>query len=151
MTFDLLRCVARVDSMREAANGFGFSYRYACSLLRAAESVLGMALVESRRGHGTHLSRYGALLAAALAEIDAQLAPELDAATQALGATLALRSQRAREAQPARAHRPFCSTGDAALSSAWRLEKTGAARDRSPAGLLSPLRQGPGQTPLAAH
>ena len=60
------------------------------SLIRDAEQALGAALIVTRRGHGTQLTPYGALLAAALEEIECRLAPELDAATQALSAALAL-------------------------------------------------------------
>jgi molybdate transport repressor ModE-like protein len=80
----------RVDSLREAASGFGLSYRHAWALIRDAEQALGAALIVTRRGRGTQLTPYGALLAAALEEIECRLAPELDAATQALSAALAL-------------------------------------------------------------
>ncbi len=88
--FDLLRRMPRVDSLREAASGFGLSYRHAWALIRDAEQALGAALIVTRRGHGTQLTPYGALLAAALEEIESRLAPELDAATQALSAAVAL-------------------------------------------------------------
>jgi molybdate transport repressor ModE-like protein len=88
--FDLLRRMPRVDSLREAASGFGLSYRHAWALIRDAEQALGAPLIVTRRGHGTQLTPYGELLAAALEEIESRLAPELDAATQALSAALAL-------------------------------------------------------------
>ena len=64
--FDLLRRMPRVDSLREAASGFGLSYRHAWALIRDAEQALGAPLIVTRRGHGTRLTPYGALLAAAL-------------------------------------------------------------------------------------
>ena len=88
--FDLLRRLPRVDSLREAASGCGLSYRHAWALVRSAEAALGAALIETRRGRGSALTPYGALLAAALEEIESRLAPELDAATQALSAALSL-------------------------------------------------------------
>ncbi len=88
--FDLLRRLPRVDSLREAASGCGLSYRHAWALVRSAEAALGASLIETRRGRGSALTPYGALLAAALEEIESRLAPELDAATQALAAALSL-------------------------------------------------------------
>jgi molybdate transport repressor ModE-like protein len=88
--FDLLRRLPRVDSLREAASGCGLSYRHAWALVRSAEAALGASLIETRRGRGSVLTPYGALLAAALEEIESRLAPELDAATQALSAALSL-------------------------------------------------------------
>ncbi|MBC7780116.1 MAG: LysR family transcriptional regulator [Proteobacteria bacterium] len=90
--FELLRRLAKVDSLREAANGLGLSYRHAWGLLRSSEEALGAPLVETRRGYGSRLTDYGALLAAALEEIEAQLAPELDAAAQALAVALSMKS-----------------------------------------------------------
>ncbi|MCE2947618.1 MAG: winged helix-turn-helix domain-containing protein [bacterium] len=88
--FELLRRLPRVDSLREAASGLGCSYRHAWALIRGAERALGTPLIDTRRGRGTRLTPYGALLAAALEEIESRLASELDAATQALAAALAL-------------------------------------------------------------
>lgn len=125
ITFELLRRLERAESLREAANGFGFSYRYAWGLIRSAEQVLGAALVETRRGQGTRLTGYGSMLAAALAEIELQLAPELDAATQALSAAVAL-GQPAAQVQPAATVTPGAAGvrrrghRDTALTGAWQ-------------------------------
>lgn len=94
--FDLLRRMPRVDSLRQAASGLGWSYRHAWELIRGAERALGMPLIDTRRGKGTRLTPYGELLASALEEIESKLASELDAATQALSAALALGRPRAR-------------------------------------------------------
>ena len=128
VTFELLRRLARADSLREAANGFGFSYRYAWGLIRTAEAALGSALVETRRGQGTRLTGYGALIAAALAEIESQLAPELDAATQAFTAALAMGAQQ--QASSAGSKSPASAadevrgarTPETALSKAWAVQ-----------------------------
>lgn len=100
--FELLRRMPRVDSLREAASGLGRSYRHAWALIHNAERALGTSLIESRRGRGTRLTPYGELLAAALEEIESKLASELDIATQALSAALALgRTSRPPTAAPA--------------------------------------------------
>jgi molybdate transport repressor ModE-like protein len=103
--FQLLRRLPRVDSLREAASGLGYSYRHAWALIRSAEDALGSALIATQRGRGMQLTPYGALIAAALDEIESRLASELDAASQALGAALALGRSRAqldaRQSSPA--------------------------------------------------
>jgi len=114
--FELLRRLPRVDSLREAASGLGWSYRHAWALIRSAEDALGAALIATQRGRGTQLTPYGALLAAALDEVESKLASELDAATQALSAALALGRSRAepvkRQSAPARRmDRPRKSAG----------------------------------------
>jgi len=108
--FQLLRRLPRVDSLREAASGLGYSYRHAWALIRSAEDALGSALIATQRGRGMQLTPYGALIAAALDEIESRLASELDAASQALGAALALGRSRAqpdaRQSSPTRPARP---------------------------------------------
>jgi len=133
ITFELVRRLERADSLREAANGFGFSYRYAWGLIRSAEQELGAALVETRRGHGTRLTAYGSMLAAALAEIELQLTPELDAATQALSAALALRQGPVQATAPAAAS-PVAAGArrrghrDTALTGAWKRAASATVR-----------------------
>jgi molybdate transport repressor ModE-like protein len=107
--FELLRRLPRVDSLREAASGLGCSYRHAWALVRGAERALGTPLIDTRRGRGTRLTPYGALLAAALEEIESKLASELDAATQALAAALALGRPRTTPAPAADHRRPVAA------------------------------------------
>jgi molybdate transport repressor ModE-like protein len=107
--FELLRRLPRVDSLREAASGLGCSYRHAWALIRGAEHALGTPLIDTRRGSGTRLTPYGALLAAALEEIESKLASELDAATQALAAALALGRPRTAQAPAADHRRPVAA------------------------------------------
>ncbi len=140
ITFELLRRLARLDSLREAANGAGLSYRYAWGLIRSAEQVFGAALIDTRRGRGTSLTDYGALLAAALTEIELQLAPELDAASNALTAALALGAagtarvaeQRAAIAPPARI--PAQAVG---LAHAWRQDASTGLGARADGQMLN--------------
>ncbi len=110
----------RVDSLREAASGFGCSYRHAWQLIREAERTLGTSLIDARRGRGTQLTPYGALLAAALEEIESRLASELDSATQALSAAMALGPPQPGPGKAAGAQGEPVAPPDAAAPAAWR-------------------------------
>jgi molybdate transport repressor ModE-like protein len=96
---ELLRRLDSARSLREAAAGMGLSYRHAWGLLHAAEAELGRPLARSERGRGTVLTPYGALVVAAIAEIDERLEGPLAEASQALAAALALAHAAARRAR----------------------------------------------------
>ncbi|MFN7753495.1 MAG: winged helix-turn-helix domain-containing protein [Pseudomonadota bacterium] len=89
-SLELLRRLDSARSLREAAVGMGLSYRHAWNLLHEAEMQLGQPLARSERGRGTALTPFGALVVAALAEIDDRLERPLAEASQALAAALAL-------------------------------------------------------------
>jgi len=90
LALELLRRLDNARSLREVAAGMGLSYRHAWGLLQAAETELGQPLARSERGRGTTLTPAGALVVAALAEIDERLERPLGEASQALAAALAL-------------------------------------------------------------
>lgn len=63
--FALLRAIAGGGNLKVAAKELGVSYRHAWGLVRTWEQRLGSPLLVSRRGRGTHLTKFGAGLIAA--------------------------------------------------------------------------------------
>ena len=77
--FALLRAIAAGGNLNFASKELGVSYRHAWGLVRTWEERLGSALLVSRQGRGTHLTKFGAGLIAARDQADQALAPQLAA------------------------------------------------------------------------
>ena len=85
---DLLVKVEEQGSLAQACTVCGVSYRYAWTLIREAEKVLGQPVLTMSRGRGSALTVLGARLVWAHRRIQARLTPLLDSLASEVGAEI---------------------------------------------------------------
>ncbi len=85
---DLLVKVEEHGSLAQACTVCGVSYRYAWTLIREAEQVLGQPVLTMSRGRGSALTVLGARLVWAHRRIQARLTPLLDSLASEVGAEI---------------------------------------------------------------
>ncbi len=85
---DLLVKVEEQGSLAQACAVCGVSYRYAWTLIREAEKVLGQPVLTMSRGRGSALTVLGARLVWAHRRIQARLTPLLDSLASEVGAEI---------------------------------------------------------------
>jgi len=76
--FRLLESIRDTGKLTVAAEAAGISYRHAWNLLNRGADILGLPLVEMRKGHGSKLSALGEKLLWAENRVTARLGPQID-------------------------------------------------------------------------